>query len=44
MSKKAIIIGSGIGGLGAANLLAQKNYEVLVLEKNDYLGGRIVFR
>ncbi len=41
MTKKAIIIGSGIGGLGAANLLAQKNYEVLVLEKNDYLGGRI---
>ncbi len=41
MKKKAIVIGSGIGGLGAANLLAQKNYEVLVLEKNDYLGGRI---
>jgi phytoene desaturase len=40
MSKKAIIIGSGIGGLGSANLLAQLGYEVVVLEKNNYLGGR----
>lgn len=38
--KKVIIIGSGIGGLGAANLLAKLGYEVTVLEKNDYLGGR----
>ncbi len=40
MNKKAIIIGSGIGGLGAANLLAKMGYSVTVLEKNDYLGGR----
>lgn len=38
--KKVIIIGSGIGGLGSANLLAQLGYEVTVLEKNNYLGGR----
>ncbi len=40
MAKKVIIIGSGIGGLGSANLLAKLGYEVTVLEKNDYLGGR----
>lgn len=39
-SKRVIIIGSGIGGLGSANLLAKLGYEVTVLEKNDYLGGR----
>ena len=35
-----IIIGAGIGGLYNAYLLNQ-NYTVLVLEKNDYIGGRI---
>lgn len=40
MNKKVIIIGSGIGGLGSAALLAKKGYEVTVLEKNENLGGR----
>ena len=35
-----IIIGGGISGLYSAYLLS-KNYKVLVLEKNDYIGGRI---
>ncbi len=35
----AIIIGAGISGLAAANYL--KNYKILVLEANDYVGGRI---
>ena len=35
-----IIIGGGISGLYNAYLL-NKNYNVLVLEKNDYIGGRI---
>lgn len=39
--KHAVIIGSGIGGMGTALLLAKKGYRVTVLEKNDYLGGRI---
>jgi len=38
--KKAIIIGSGIGGLGTACLLARRGYEVVVLEKNSQPGGR----
>ena len=35
-----IIIGAGISGLYNAYLL-DKKYSVLVLEKNDYIGGRI---
>lgn len=40
MKKKIIIIGSGIGGLGSAALLAKSGYEVTVIEKNNNLGGR----
>lgn len=39
-TEKAIIIGSGIGGLGSACLLAKAGWDVTVLEKNDQLGGR----
>lgn len=38
--KKIIIIGSGIGGLASAALLAKEGYQVTVLEKNADLGGR----
>lgn len=40
MKKKIIIIGSGIGGLGAAALLAKSGHDVTVIEKNTTLGGR----
>ncbi|MFM9903819.1 MAG: phytoene desaturase family protein [Pyrinomonadaceae bacterium] len=40
MNKKVVIIGAGIGGLGAAGLFAKKGYDVTVLEKNANLGGR----
>jgi len=40
MSKKAVIIGAGIGGLGLANLLAKAGYDVHVYEKNNMAGGR----
>ena len=40
MNKKVVIIGGGIGGLGAAGLFAKKDYEVTLLEKNFDLGGR----
>jgi phytoene desaturase len=40
MSKKIIVIGAGIGGLGAAGLFAKKGYDVTVLEKNPLPGGR----
>jgi len=35
----AIVIGSGIGGMSSAASLAMCNYKVLVLEKNQFLGG-----
>lgn len=37
---KAIIIGAGFAGISAATHLANKGFEVLVLEKNKHLGGR----
>jgi all-trans-retinol 13,14-reductase len=35
----AIVIGSGIGGLTTASLLAQRNFKVLVLEQHVICGG-----
>jgi phytoene desaturase len=40
MKKKITIIGSGFGGLGAANRLASVGHDVTILEKRDKLGGR----
>ncbi|MCU0487752.1 MAG: phytoene desaturase family protein [Anaerolineales bacterium] len=37
---KAIVIGSGFGGLGVANRLASKGHEVELFDKRDKLGGR----
>jgi phytoene desaturase len=43
--KRAIVIGSGLGGLAAAVRLGAKGYAVTVLEKLDQPGGRArVFR
>jgi phytoene desaturase len=40
MKKKIIVIGSGLGGLGAAVRLAARGHEVTVFEKRDKPGGR----
>ncbi|MFC2122759.1 phytoene desaturase family protein [Bacteroidota bacterium] len=37
----AVVIGSGIGGLGAAAMLADKGYKILVVERMNRLGGRM---
>lgn len=37
---KAVVIGSGFGGLAAAVRLGAKGYDVTVLERNDQPGGR----
>ncbi|WP_297489529.1 NAD(P)/FAD-dependent oxidoreductase [Thermococcus sp.] len=37
---RAVVIGSGIGGLLTSSFLAKNGYEVTVLEKAPYLGGR----
>ena len=39
-SKKAVIIGAGVGGIATAVFLAQKGYTVKVVEKNANPGGR----
>lgn len=40
MKKHIIVIGSGFGGLGAANRLASNGHKVTILEKRDKPGGR----
>jgi phytoene desaturase len=40
MAKNVIIVGSGIGGITTAILLARKGYHVKIVEKNSYPGGR----
>lgn len=39
--KKAIVIGAGIGGLAMALRLKHLEYDVLVIEKNEYSGGKL---
>jgi phytoene desaturase len=39
--KKVIVIGSGLSSLAGACYLSKEGYDVLVLEKNNYLGGRL---
>ena len=41
MSKKVVIIGSGIGGLASAVRLAVAGFKVEVFEKNTFAGGKI---
>lgn len=41
MSKKVVVIGAGLGGMSAAIMLAQDGFEVVLLEKNDRLGGKL---
>ena len=38
--EKAIVLGGGFSGLSCASHLAQKGYDVKLLEKNDQVGGR----
>ncbi|WP_435746461.1 phytoene desaturase family protein [Microbacterium sp. PMB16] len=37
---RVVVIGAGVAGLAAAGLLARDGHEVVVLEKNDRIGGR----
>ncbi len=41
MSKKVIIIGSGIAGMAAAIRLALNNFDVSVYESNEHPGGKV---
>ncbi len=39
--KKAIVIGSGIGGIAASIRLARKGYSVMVFEASSFPGGKL---
>ena len=39
-NKKVLVIGAGFAGLSAATFLAQKGWQVTVVEKHDIPGGR----
>jgi len=39
-NKKVIVIGAGFSGLSTATELADKGYEVTIVEKNEQAGGR----
>lgn len=38
--KKVIVVGAGFSGLSTATELADKGYEVMIVEKNEQAGGR----
>lgn len=40
MPKQVVVVGAGIGGLGAAIHLKLAGYEVLVLDQRDQIGGK----
>ena len=39
--KRIVVIGSGIAGLAAAKHFVSKNFNITVLDKGKYPGGRI---
>ena len=39
-SRSAVIIGAGAGGVATAARLAAAGWQVTVVEKNDFTGGR----
>ncbi|MDY6843943.1 MAG: CoB--CoM heterodisulfide reductase iron-sulfur subunit A family protein [Thermodesulfobacteriota bacterium] len=42
ITKKALIIGGGVAGMEAALTIAYSGYEVVLVERNHYLGGHAV--
>ena len=40
MPQRVLVIGAGFAGVAAATSLADKGYDVTILEKNDRPGGR----
>ena len=40
-NQKVVVIGAGLGGMSAAIMLAQRGFQVTLLEKNSHLGGKL---
>ena len=40
MKKKALVVGSGFGGIASALRLRKLGFQVTILEKLDQIGGR----
>lgn len=40
MSRRVVVIGAGLGGLATSALLARAGFDVTVIEKNDWVGGK----
>lgn len=38
--KTAAVVGSGLAGIGAASVLAERGFQVTIIEKNKYPGGK----
>lgn len=41
MSKRIVVIGGGLAGSAAAHVLVERGYDVAIIERWDYIGGRI---
>lgn len=39
--RRVAVIGAGLAGMGAAAKLAERGFSVVLLERNDYLGGKV---
>ena len=42
MKKNAVVVGAGINGLVASNYLQKNNFDVTLIEKNNYIGGACI--
>lgn len=41
MKQKVLVVGAGVSGIAAAVRLQQRGHEVRVLERSDYVGGKV---
>ncbi|KAL2653442.1 hypothetical protein R1flu_021570 [Riccia fluitans] len=39
--KKVVVVGGGVGGLAVGGRLSREGFDVLILEKNEQVGGRL---